>query len=196
MEQREKQRRQTTEVEEAKKYIKHLLLHSKSKLDTITVCMRSIILEDLCKRNNVEYILDNETHADYLCNLAIIEYAYRWLFKDISACQNLHAFCREKFLPQGYESRLTQKEPYGANYNSLYKTQRRCICEEKIILNQAIAEKRIIPHKSNGSDSRSESGKEKNADISNHNNHHADRFALGTNSDEREQTNSRLSYKI
>ena len=29
-----------------------------------------------------------------------------------------------------------------------------------------------------------------------HHNHHADRFALGTNRDEREQTNGRLSYKI
>ena len=29
-----------------------------------------------------------------------------------------------------------------------------------------------------------------------HNNHHADRFALGTNRDEREQTNGRLSCKI
>lgn len=29
-----------------------------------------------------------------------------------------------------------------------------------------------------------------------HNNHHADRFALGTNRDERELTNGRLSCKI
>ena len=29
-----------------------------------------------------------------------------------------------------------------------------------------------------------------------YNNHHADRFALGTNRDEREQTNGRLSCKI
>lgn len=168
---RRKKRSQTIKEKQKKKLKKGaecIFSTSESVLEAIRLCMRLILIA-LCKRNGVGYILDNEPHVDYLSDLATIEYAYKWLALDPAARQNLHAFCREKFLPQGYESRLVQKETYGTSYNTIYKTLGRFICEDKMILNQAIAEKRIFPHKNKNFDSYNEPNKGKNDNISGYN---------------------------
>ena len=129
-----------------KNNLKLLFSYSASNLDAVSLSMR-LILIGLCKRNHVEYLLDDKTRVDYLSNLATIQYTYSWLASDHTAYQNLHAFCREKFLPQGRES-AADKDSYGIDYNTMYKSKGRFDLEDKLILEQAIAEKRAYPHNS------------------------------------------------
>ena len=95
----------------------------------------------LCILNHKEHVLNNPNRINHLVNLASIVYMRKWLAADCTAYQNLHAFCREKYLPQGQQSRLAeQKPPYSDDYNAMYKATKRLAFDESMIIRQAEAE--------------------------------------------------------
>lgn len=100
----------------------------------------SVLLEQLCNLNNKMFVLESPLRVNHLINLAVIEYMRMWLQTDWTAQQNLHAFCREKYLPQGQPSVSNEKEPYGNNYNTRYKTLGHFSFEKEMIIRQAKSE--------------------------------------------------------
>ena len=104
----------------------------------------SVLLEQLCILNNKKFVLESPPRVNHLINLAAIEYMRMWLQTDWTAQQNLHAFCRESYLPQGQPSISDSNEPYSDNYNTRYKTLERFSFEKEMTIKQAKSESVFI----------------------------------------------------